>query len=90
MAEQNRFPEVTLTIPEGSKVTFNSGAETAESDRVYVRFGLYDVTIIKTDEGIVVDVWPSTPGIAAGLDEPLATTYAFDSDADTSPDDEND
>ena len=34
------------------------------------------VNLIRTDEGIVVDVWVDKPG----QDEPVATTYAFDSE----------
>jgi len=45
-------------------------------DRVYVLVDrLFDVTIIRTDKGIVVDVY------AADGAEPIASTYAFDSDA---------
>jgi hypothetical protein len=45
-------------------------------DRAYVLVdGKFDVAIIRTDEGIVVDVYP-----AHGF-ETIATTYAFDSDA---------
>ena len=50
-------------------------------DRVYVLVdGLFDVKIVRTDEGIVVDVYPKE-GI-----EPIASTYAFDSDAEGDPD----
>ena len=45
------------------------------SDRVYVLVdGKFDVAIIRTDEGVVVDVYPKD-----GFDT-IATTYAFDSD----------
>ena len=45
------------------------------SDRVYVLVdGKFDVAIIRTDEGVVVDVYPKD-----GF-ETIATTYAFDSD----------
>ena len=45
------------------------------SDRVYVLVdGKFDVAIIRTDEGVVVDVYPKD-----GF-ETVATTYAFDSD----------
>jgi hypothetical protein len=45
------------------------------SDRVYVMVdGKFDVAIIRTDEGVVVDVYPKD-----GF-ETVATTYAFDSD----------
>ena len=46
------------------------------SDRVYVMVdGKFDVAVIRTDEGVVVDVYPKD-----GF-ETIATTYAFDSDA---------
>jgi hypothetical protein len=46
------------------------------SDRVYVLVdGKFDVAIIRTDEGIIVDVYPKE-----GFDT-IASTYAFDSDA---------
>ena len=45
------------------------------SDRVYVLVdGRFDVAIIRTDEGVIVDVYPKD-----GM-ETIATTYAFDSD----------
>jgi hypothetical protein len=45
------------------------------SDRVYVLVdGKFDVAIIRTDEGVVVDVYPKD-----GFDS-IATTYAFDFD----------
>ena len=44
-------------------------------DRVYVLVdGKFDVAIIRTDEGVVVDVYPKD-----GF-ETIATTYAFDPD----------
>ncbi len=39
--------------------------------------GQFDVAIIRTDEGMVIDVYPKD-----GF-ETIATTYAFDSDAGT-------
>jgi hypothetical protein len=45
------------------------------NDRVYVMVdGKFDVAIIRTDEGVVVDICPKD-----GLD-PIATTSAFDAD----------
>jgi hypothetical protein len=45
------------------------------SDRVYVLVdGKFDVAVIRTDEGVVVDVYPKD-----GF-ETIATTFAFDSD----------
>jgi hypothetical protein len=46
------------------------------SDRAYVLVdGKFDVAIIRTDEGVVVDVYPRH-----GIDS-IASTYAFDTDA---------
>ena len=45
-------------------------------DRVNVRInGKFDMAIIRTDECVVVDVYPKDGS------EPIASTYAFDSDA---------
>jgi hypothetical protein len=50
-------------------------------DRVYVLVdGKFDVAIIRTDEGVVVDVYPKD-----GF-ETIASTYAFDSDCEQSED----
>jgi hypothetical protein len=44
-------------------------------DRVYVMIdGIFDVHVIRTDEGVVVDIYPKD-----GM-EPIASTYAFDSE----------
>lgn len=49
-----------------------------DNDRCYVNVnGIFSVHIIKTDEGIVLDVYPAT----GELDEPIVTTYAFDNEA---------
>ena len=48
-----------------------------DCDRMYMRVNeLFDVRLVKTDEGIVVDIftWESTG-------DPLASTYAFDQEA---------
>ena len=51
------------------------------SDRVYVLVDdKFDVAIIRTDEGVVVDVYPKNGFVT------IASTYAFDSDADESDD----
>lgn len=42
---------------------------------LWLRFHQYEVNIIKTDEGIVVDVWKGDE--IAG---PVATTFAFDNE----------
>ena len=48
-----------------------------EDDRMYFTVNnLFDVKVVKTDEGIVIDVY--TYGVG---NDPLATTYAFDVDA---------
>jgi hypothetical protein len=50
--------------------------EEENPDRVYVLVdGLFDVRVIRTSEGVVVDVYPKD-----GF-ETIATTYAFDTDA---------
>ena len=56
--------------------------EVTEPNRLWVKVGKFDVLLNHTDEGIVVDVWPWVEPNAAILpDEPVATCYAFDSDA---------
>jgi hypothetical protein len=51
-------------------------------DRSFVLVdGKFDVAIIRTDEGVVVDIYPKD-----GLDS-VATTYAFDSDTEDQPGD---
>lgn len=51
--------------------------EHTDEDRVYIQVNKhFDVRIIKTDEGIVIDVFRYD-----GTGEPIATTYAWDSDA---------
>lgn len=54
-----------------------SDIEHTDEDRVYIRVNdIFDVKIVKTDEGIVIDVFPF-----GSIGEPIATTYAFDSEA---------
>lgn len=50
--------------------------ERTDTDRAYIRINkIWDLRIVKTDEGVVLDLF------AYGSNgEPLATTYAFDSD----------
>lgn len=54
--------------------------EQTDEDRIYLGVGKFDIRIVHTDEGIVVDIFPYDEGVALG--DPIATTYAFDSDAD--------
>lgn len=57
--------------------------ESTEPNRIWVKVGKFDVLLNHTDEGIVVDVWPWVEANAPILpDNPLATCYAFDTDAD--------
>lgn len=57
----------------------NIHVDSGEPNRLKVRVGKFDIRINHTDEGVVVDVWPYPITMLA---EPLATCYAFDSDAD--------
>jgi hypothetical protein len=65
----------SVTTP-GHTARFEIEHNPAENrDRVHVLVdGKFDVAIIRTDEGVVVDVYPK------GGFETIATTYAFDSD----------
>jgi hypothetical protein len=54
---------------------------TENSDRVYVLVdGKFDVAIIRTDEGVVVDIYPKEEF------EAVASTYAFDTDVEPEQD----
>lgn len=53
-------------------------AEQPEPHTLEMLIGKFDVRIHHTDEGIVVDLWDRE----CNADAPLASTYAFDSDAD--------
>ena len=68
-------PAPSVSAP-GHPARFEIEHDPAEnSDRVYVLVdGKFDVTIIRTDEGVAVDVYPKN-----GF-ETVATTYALDSD----------
>ena len=50
--------------------------EFTDKDRIYLGVNhLFDVKIVRTDEGIVIDVYPY------GVDsDPIATTYAYDNE----------
>lgn len=53
--------------------------EYMDTDCVYLSVNeLFDVRIIRTDEGIVIDVYPFDELVE--VDGPVATTYAFDSE----------
>jgi hypothetical protein len=76
IAEANNAGIPSNPIPTKPPSRFEIEHDPAEnSDRVYVLVdGKFDVAIIRTDEGVVVDVYPKD-----GF-ETVATTYAFDSD----------
>lgn len=60
-----------------------STLEQTDEDRVYFRVGKFDIKVVHTDEGIVLDVFPWVEKDGASYTgECLASTYAFDSDAD--------
>lgn len=62
---------------------------TVDVDSIYVTFDgeatstwitvddLFSINIIRTDEGIVIDVWPAT---GMDIQDPVATAYAFDNE----------
>lgn len=73
----------------GRKIDMNeflASIEQTDEDRVYMRVGMFDVRLVHTDEGIVVDVYPFAEFVRTG--EPIATTYAYDADALEEEDDE--
>jgi hypothetical protein len=54
--------------------------EYTDNDRAYIRVNEhFDVRFVKTDEGLVIDIF-AVEGDNAGGD-PIATTYAFDTEA---------
>lgn len=62
---------------------YDARIDTTEPNRLWLKVGKFDVLLNHTDEGIVVDVWPWVEVDAPIYpDEPLATCYAFDTDAD--------
>jgi hypothetical protein len=75
-AEATSPPPASAAAAPGQPTRFEIENDPSEnSDRVYVMVdGKFDVAIIRTDEGVVVDVYPKD-----GF-ETVATTYAFDSD----------
>ena len=75
-AEASYPPPASSVAAPGQPAHFEIENDPSEnSDRVYVMVdGKFDVAIIRTDEGVVVDVYPKT-----GF-ETVATTCAFDAD----------
>ena len=56
--------------------------EYMDADRVYINVNdIFDVKIVRTDEGIVIDVFPAPKLIHHSGDEPIATTDAYDNEA---------
>jgi len=77
-------PTITLAVDDLSTdavVTFPADANTRDSVWLTVdtnRGGpKYSVNIVKTDEGLVVDVYL----LDREMDDPVASTYVFDQDA---------
>lgn len=52
-----------------------SDPPTPPGQSLWIKFHGFDVNLIKTDEGVVVDVWHKDC-----IHEPVATTYAFDNE----------
>lgn len=60
-----------------NKITLGKPESTME-DRAWISVNeTFDICIIKTDEGIVIDVYPFNDSKW----EPIATTYAYDAEA---------
>lgn len=54
-----------------------SDIEYMDADRVYITINdMFDLRVVRTDEGIVVDIYPSDDAVQ--VDESLASTYVFD------------
>lgn len=78
--------EPTITIPKGDKstdavITFPADANTRDNAWITVDLNrggpTYSLNIIRTDEGIVLDLYV----LDHEEEEPVATTYAFDHEA---------
>lgn len=55
--------------------------EQTDEDRVYFRVDKFDIRVVRTDEGVVVDIYPwDEVGTYAG--GAIASTYCFDTEAD--------
>jgi hypothetical protein len=53
--------------------------EYMDVDRVYVTINkMFDLCIVKTDEGLVIDIFPTDNTIP--FDESLGSTYVFDNE----------
>lgn len=81
----NAYTPANLTTPNVPRAinTADVRMEVTEPNRLWVKVGKFDVLLNHTDEGIAVDIWPWVePDAAIHPDEPLASCYAFDTEAD--------
>lgn len=70
-----KFPENPWKDDPGPTIKVRD-VEYTDHDRIYMVVNdIFDVKIQRTDEGIVVDIFPA--GVAA---DPIATTYAYDNE----------
>ena len=58
---------------------FKASIEQTTEDRVWVGVDVFDICIIRTDEGIVVNIYPYEEGVTH--EGPIATTYAVADEA---------
>ena len=78
--EYRSLPVTFWVDPKDVKMSLNN-IEFVDEDRVYIGVNnLFDIRIIKTDEGIVIDVYPYNEDGASQFDEPVATTYAYENE----------
>jgi hypothetical protein len=81
--EHRSLPVTFWVDPKDVKLTLNN-IEFMDDDRVYLSVNnLFEVRIVRTDEGIVIDVFPSDDSVQ--FDEPVATTYAYDNEVTSIP-----
>lgn len=81
----NAYTPAKLFEPVGERdINLNNlRMEVTEPNRLWVKVGKFDVSLNHADEGIAVDIWPWVePDAAIHPDEPLASTYALDTEAD--------
>lgn len=74
---EETLPVTRWGSSDSSKTLTLTDLEFTDNDRIYMTVnGLFDVRIVRTDEGIVIDVF-------SNLEEgdPIATTYAYDIEA---------
>jgi hypothetical protein len=77
MSEANAKPLITAeSIPNRDYV-----ADLDKNESLWLTVGLASLHIKRTDEGIVVDIWAK----GAEDEEPIASTYAFDSELELDP-----